>query len=103
MILQLRELGQLIGLSGNLCSSPDIVLECRFLFVQLCRLPLAHGTTAGDHIAKDAEQRKQNHKDEPACLAPSAQVRAAKDVDDNLGYQENPQHPEKEPQHREEY
>src|SRR5262249_27033535 len=54
-------------------------------------------------VHEDANDRQDNHADQPAGLGPATEVIAAEDVHDDPEHQHEPQDPAEEVHHRQEY
>src|SRR5262249_6996018 len=101
-ILQVRELGKLVGAAAGARGITHVRAELLLVGLLLADAPFLHRTAPGDEVNQDAEERQDNDEDEPERFGPSAQVLAAENVEDYPEEQEDPQHPEEEPQHRQE-
>ena len=55
---------------------------------------LVHRAAADDQVDQHADQRDEQHEQEPQSLAPAGQVRAAEDVDENGDQDPEPDHPQ---------
>jgi hypothetical protein len=64
-----------------------------------CR-PLVHRAAAGDQVDQHADERDEQHEQEPSGLGPAGQVMTAEDVDKHHDQDPDPDHPQKENEHR---
>ena len=60
----------------------------------LLRGPLVHRVAAGDQVHHDADDRDEQHEQEPQGLGPAGQVPAAEDVDEDPDQDPDPDHPQ---------
>jgi hypothetical protein len=72
------------------------------LLLLLCSLygPLLHRAAAGDQVDQHANERDEQHEQEPQGLGPARQVMASEDVKKHHDQDPDPDHPQKELKHR---
>jgi hypothetical protein len=98
-VSEVCELGQLVDRSPAASGVPDVGLERLVPRLCLGDVALAHVVAARNHIHEDAQERDQQHEDQPRRLCPSAEVVAAEDVGDDPEEQEEPHDPQEENQY----
>src|SRR5271165_4172839 len=93
-VAQVSQLGQLIGRARRTRSLLDVAASLLILLLRLLRGPLVHRAAAGDQVDQDADQRDEQHEDEPQRLRATRQVVAAEDVDEDVDQDPDPDHPQ---------
>src|SRR5262249_41164091 len=103
LIFQACEFGQLIrravralARSRLLDVRPELVIPG----LGVPSITLTHSFAPSYQVNEDAQERQNDHKNEPGCLPPSPQVVAAENVNDDPEENENPDDPQGEPQQR---
>ena len=66
----------------------------------LLHVPLGHRLVLRDQVDEDAEERQDDHEDDPEHLRAAADVAAPEDVDEDGDQEPEPDHPEEEHEHR---
>src|SRR5690348_15345053 len=100
-VTQLGQLGQLVGRGLRTPRGVlDVLAELPVLLLCLLLGALLHAAAAGDQVDQDADQRNEQHEDEPQCLGPAGQVMAAEDIDEDIDQNPDPEHPEEDLENR---
>src|SRR5215468_7861730 len=93
-VTQVGQLGELVGRVPRTRGVLDVGAEFPFLLLRLLHGALVHLAAARDQVDQDADQRDEQHENEPQCLRPAGQVPAAEDVDEDIDQNPDPEHPE---------
>src|SRR5215813_8854863 len=102
-ITQVGQLGELVGgAAAPLRRVPDVGAHGLVSRLGIFDIPFGHLVAARDQVYEDAQERQDDHEDQPAGLTPAAQVPAPEDVQDDPEQNEEPQDPQEEPQHGQE-
>ena len=98
--LGLLDLGRRTGRAGD---RPDVLVRLGLLRGHLFCPPPRHIVAVGDQVDEDAEEREEEHKEEPEGLLPAARITPAEDVSDDVEQQHEPHDPQEENEHRPEH
>src|SRR5690349_24016387 len=93
-VTQVGQLGQLVGRVLRTRGVLDVATELLVPLLRVLHGPLLHRAAAGDQVDQDADQRDEQHEQEPQGLRPAGQVMAAEDVDEDVDQDPDPEHPE---------
>ena len=98
--LRRRELRQLIGLAGATGRFLDVALEGRVSCLGVGHRVLRHVVATGDQVHEHAEERQEDHEEQPQRLGEAAHLVAAEDVHDHVEQGHQPDDPQEEYEHR---
>jgi hypothetical protein len=96
-VVQIGEFRELECGAGAACAKGRIPGQ------DLAFAPVLDDGAVHAHVDHDADQRQQHDQQDPAGLGPAAEVPVAQDIHDDPHHQEEPEQPEEEPQHGQEY
>src|SRR5690242_8881385 len=83
-VTQFGQLGELVGGARRTRGLLDVGAGFRIRLPRLLLGPFLHAAAPDDQVDQDADQRDEQHENEPQCLRPAGQVMAAEDVDENI-------------------
>jgi hypothetical protein len=78
----------------------DVAAELGVLPLSPPRRPLLHRAAAGDQVDQHADERDEQHEQEPQGLGSAGQVMTAEDVDEHHDQDPDPENLQKEDEHR---
>src|SRR5690348_10748557 len=93
-VTQVGQLGELVGGCLRTRGLLDVAAELLVPLLRILHGPFLHLAAAGDQVDQDADQRDEQHEQEPQRLGPAGQVMAAEDVDEDVDQDPDPEHPE---------
>ena len=89
--------------AGRAGDRPDVLVRLGLLRGHLLCVPPRHIVAVGDQVDEDAEERGEEHKEQPEGLLPAARITPAEDVSDDVEQQHEPHDPQEENEHRPEH
>src|SRR4029077_2195310 len=78
----------------------DVLAELLVLVPGILHRPLMHRAAADDQVDQHADQRDEQHEQEPQRLGPPGQVTAAEDVDEDPDQDPDPDDPQEQLEYR---
>src|SRR5262245_59490653 len=95
-VAQVGQLRQLVRRAGRRARRGflDVLAELLVLPPLILLRPLLHRAAAGDQVDEHADERDEQHEQEPQRLRPAGQVMAAEDVDEDPDQDPDPDDPQ---------